>query len=362
MAREWGVEIKFLCITSNSRIGGAENFLLRLIKHLRCEFLGSQFDCIITHERGDLQSQYDTTFDMCSFIHTNEKHRRINELIPNYDIVHAIDNFDLMADVAIANPTIPFIQNIFMDLSSSALQDCSSWKAVMEKGFKAWTAVVAMTSENLRYLQGAKISKAIHNGVDIAFWVPNPGSMNYNKVCWVGRVTTSKGVSILIEIIKRMKNVIFEVVANEPKEDIEFLHKDLKDIAYHKPNVFYKWGLNPTQLREIYQTSGIYLHTSFNDNQPTTLLEAMSCGCIPVCNAIPGVREIMWRSGYLIDGTVESYINQIQHIIDISKNKVEVINPRDVIINNYNFLDTVNQYTDLYKKVLHESLNCHSKL
>jgi glycosyltransferase involved in cell wall biosynthesis len=61
--------------------------------------------------------------------------------------------------------------------------------------------------------------------------------------------------------------------------------------------------LNQTDLWNLFLRADVYVSPSSHDGTPNTLLEAMACGCLPVCGDIESIRE--WiksgENGLLVD-------------------------------------------------------------
>jgi glycosyltransferase involved in cell wall biosynthesis len=61
--------------------------------------------------------------------------------------------------------------------------------------------------------------------------------------------------------------------------------------------------LNQTDLWNLFLRAEVYVSVSSHDGTPNTLLEAMACGCLPVCGDIESVREWITtgENGLLVD-------------------------------------------------------------
>ena len=61
--------------------------------------------------------------------------------------------------------------------------------------------------------------------------------------------------------------------------------------------------LNQADLWNLFLRAGVYVSVSSHDGTPNTLLEAMACGCLPVCGDIESIREwiIPGENGFLVD-------------------------------------------------------------
>ena len=61
--------------------------------------------------------------------------------------------------------------------------------------------------------------------------------------------------------------------------------------------------LNQADLWNLFLRAGVYASISSHDGTPNTLLEAMACGCLPVCGDIESIREWVTsgENGLLVD-------------------------------------------------------------
>jgi glycosyltransferase involved in cell wall biosynthesis len=68
-------------------------------------------------------------------------------------------------------------------------------------------------------------------------------------------------------------------------------------------SVFLTGPLQQSELADLFRTSALMVSPTEHDGTPNTLLEAMACGCLPVCGDLPSIRE--WvehgQNGFLCD-------------------------------------------------------------
>lgn len=351
------MEVNILYVITNSRIGGAENFLLRLAEGMKKR--GHSVYCAITHETGGLHTRYEAVFDGLWLVPHEYTFEGICEAVQsgNADIVHFIDGYDLSGDVAShMQHYAKFAQSIYMDITAPVFASCTSWQYAMRKGLAGWSAVFSETKGTLDTLgiptQRPHLKRVINNGVDTAFWTP--GEEREDTVCWVGRITRDKGAEVLLKTIKHCPDIPFHVVANEPKTDPGFLHSEF--LASNLPNLRYEWSLDPQALREVYRSSKVYLHTSLHEAQPGTLLEAMACGCVPVAGAVGGIPDILTGTHASLQsldypGAVPErlYGGGIRAAL---RGDLRGIAPRERVLQAFSLERTLQRYEESYKEMM----------
>lgn len=109
----------------------------------------------------------------------------------------------------------------------------------------------------------------------------NPGTLS---LCWVGNSNdTVKGIhDILVPAATELKLTI-DIATNLPHEE----------------------------LREFYNVHDVILVGSIHEASPLTLIEAMACGCFPVCTDVGIVSELVnhKQNGYIVEErSVEAFI------------------------------------------------------
>jgi len=58
--------------------------------------------------------------------------------------------------------------------------------------------------------------------------------------------------------------------------------------------------MNKLELEYLYKSASIYLNTSKHEGLPLTLLEAMKCGCIPICPNTGGISDLITGIGTVL--------------------------------------------------------------
>ena len=151
---------------------------------------------------------------------------------------------------------------------------------------------VIKVTDNPRNLNLFKDIRYIKTGIprpDNTYTIPRP----FNSVIWVGRNSDEKRVSTLFRIAREMPDIDFTAVIAGPLP-IEDTPPNL--VIYH--NVIRK-----LEMEYLYKSNSIYLNTSKHEGTPQALIEAMWCGCIPVCPNTGGIPDLIGRNGIVVNSS-----------------------------------------------------------
>lgn len=113
------------------------------------------------------------------------------------------------------------------------------------------------------------------------------------------------------------------------------------------PNIHYL-GLK-NNVSDYMMQADAFCMTSIQEGMPISLLEAMSCGVVPICTAVGGIPDVIadGETGFLSDLSVESYISKIIEFLNSDIDK-------DSLIQNYmakySMEKCAEEYMDLYNE------------
>jgi len=109
------------------------------------------------------------------------------------------------------------------------------------------------------------------------------------------------------------------------------------------------------QLREIYNASAIFLHTSHREGWGLPPMEAIACGCSVVAMANDGIQEYITHneSGMLSSiGNVNAMIQNIQYLLDNPKERVRLAHTGHKKINEYSWKKNAKQFEEILTKTI----------
>ncbi|OOG71580.1 glycosyltransferase family 4 protein [Algoriphagus sp. A40] len=135
--------------------------------------------------------------------------------------------------------------------------------------------------------------QVIPNGFDTDFWKDMGKARNPFSFISVATGTSNpsraivKGYDLIGKLAKKHPNWNFTLVG---------------DAAYSSPNpnIRVLGKMNPTELREVYNSHQFYLQLSTSEGFPNALGEAMACGCVPIGSAVGAIPEIIGNSQLIL--------------------------------------------------------------
>ncbi len=164
------------------------------------------------------------------------------------------------------------------------------------------------------FLKGLKNKNLYNNHFEVINQSTNKPKVNFNKksklIIFVGRLNTSKGYDIfgkaIIKILNKYKDWKSVVIGDEPREKLEFSHKNLKKLGF----------LNHNKVSEWFLKSSIAVACSkWNEPFGRTALEASSRGCAVIISNRGGLSEAAPHALKIKSLTVNSLYKSIELLI-----------------------------------------------
>lgn len=201
-----------------------------------------------------------------------------------------------------------------------------------------------------------KTSKVIHNGVDLElfrvqnksddYWFDYLGLPITSKVIlavtniW----TVNKGLDDIIKLYELLPNNYHLVIVGVTDRQKKKLPKGLHAITRTQ---------NSQKLVELYNIASVYINPTYEDNFPTTNIEALACGTPVITYDTGGSPEaIDSETGYVVEkGNVIELSSKIQKVCQLGKDYFKYkCRTRAELLFNKN--DRFNDYIELYKEIL----------
>lgn len=203
-----------------------------------------------------------------------------------------------------------------------------------------------------------KNAVTILNGIDTnKFLCTHRSQLEPSKTLTVGLVArfrpqkrVDRWVEVAAALHKKNSNIKFIMVGDGP--DDEMLRQKIADL--NLKDVIQLTGML-SDTYQAYKQIDIFLLTSDFEGLPLALLEAMSCGCVPVVSNVGGIKQLDFTGiGYKFD---EFDPEQIADKINCyTKNPASYFDEsnkaRAFVIKNYSLTKQVNEIILLYRKLI----------
>lgn len=191
--------------------------------------------------------------------------------------------------------------------------------------------------------------KVIHNGIDTGVFKPTQSDFRkknnlQEKKVVLGVSSTwadSKGLKDFIELAKRLPEDYQVVLAGVNKKQKQSLPKSLMGIERTD---------STRELAALYSAADVFVNPTYEDNYPTTNLEALACGTPVVTYKTGGSVEAVEESGagaVVAQGNVEALCQAVKEVCRSSQPGT-VYRCSEAAANK--------KYIDLYNRILQESI------
>lgn len=172
------------------------------------------------------------------------------------------------------------------------------------------------------------------------------------KIVSISRLVETKGVMRLFEIdellLKQDVNVDWVVVGSGDMEaEMKKQWKEKKNIIFYKPNT-------NAEVLNIAQTGDIFISPSTFEGYGIALLEAMSCGLVPIIHRLPvGIYSLVPESvGFTINlGDLNGFANSIKTLNECRELLInKSMEAQKFVYDNYSVGMTANYYLETIRK------------
>lgn len=153
---------------------------------------------------------------------------------------------------------------------------------------------------------------------------------------------------VAAEVIKKTDKIQFLMVGDGPSD--ELLRQRIKEL-----NIEGRIQLpgNQSDTVAAYKQIDIFLLTSDFEGLPLAIMEAMSCGCVPVLSDVGGIKQLELNFGHKfqqfdaekIAGVIVGYFN------NPAKFKTESEQARAFVVQHYSLDKQVNDFIELYNQI-----------
>lgn len=220
---------------------------------------------------------------------------RFANVMKNYDIIH-FHEFELsfpFFSFLMKKPKILHLHGI----DSSFLKKHHISRFLLKRLANIYISISKQMTKELIAL-GIPKSKIIYvpNSVDTDFFKPG-NHKEKNLLLYVGRISESKGLHILIKALEYLKDPIHLVIIGPSDWNANYYKNLLRLIETENSNGRHKieclGAMEQSEIVEWYQKASLLILPSFGEGFPVTVLEALSCGTPVIATPVGGVPEII---------------------------------------------------------------------
>ncbi|MDP2660277.1 MAG: glycosyltransferase, partial [Dehalococcoidia bacterium] len=144
--------------------------------------------------------------------------------------------------------------------------------------------------------------RLVYNGIDLDVYKPAANKTRGGRYLWLARWTTEKGPAEVISLAKKLRVGLDMFGDQEVIGDRAYLDRCMREVDGLRVRA--SGGISRLQTVEEYSTHKGMLQW-FNWKEPfgLTVIEAMACGCPPICARSGGVAETIRDgvTGFLVD-------------------------------------------------------------
>ncbi len=248
-------------------------------------------------------------------------------------------------------------------------------KIIWKKKFKVFEKKISIVIAPSKWMADVAKKSLIFKNKKI-FQIPYPLDM---KIFFPENSYVTKKKLKLESLEKNTKIISFGATSafSEKRKGYEYIYRSIKKINQEKKDVHFiifgektsdldnftnitNYGEidDETKLRDIYNSSDIFLCPSLQDNLPLTVMESISCGTPVVSFNVGGISDLIKHkiNGYLAkENNFDDFYNGIDFFLslDLKKN----INYLDLMehkkfINNFSPITIAEQYTKIYNDLI----------
>jgi glycosyltransferase involved in cell wall biosynthesis len=179
-------------------------------------------------------------------------------------------------------------------------KEAPGWmKRLLKKIFSGKTPVIVLSDEEKKIVEekfAAKNITVLPNCIDLKEAVEYKREFNKNaviKLLFLGRISTAKGLDIIYEALKKLKekNIIFEfIMAGAGPEEKEYTNLFAQLLG---SNFVFKGVVSGNTKTTLLKECDIFLLPSKFEGLPMSLLEAMAFGLVPVVTNVGSISFVV---------------------------------------------------------------------
>lgn len=301
-----------------------------------------------------------------------------------FDIIFQSKKYDLinpmlpMAEIGLISNFVPKKKLIISYICDLYLGDKFLSKIITYISFLSMHIALLRTKNiyalSFDYLKNSKMKKyitkatAVYPIINANDFTPQPNSKDFfkkhlginsstKKIGFVGRIVYEKGIGYLLESIKYINKELDDfkiIIVGEYKNVAGGSIKDELDLFIKKfPNkIIFTGYLNDNDLKAFYSGIDVLVLPSIDPLEAFGMVqvEAMLCGAPVVASNLPGVREVVNKTGYGLISKVKDSKDIADKVLTIINNRKQYAPSRDKVIQIFNPDDSLNIYINQFQQ------------
>ena len=203
------------------------------------------------------------------------------------------------------------------------------------------------------FLKGNK-KKRIYNGIDLTVFFPQADmddSVKHNKkyhiIAVASKWTDRKGLSDILQIRKLLGDDYQITLVGLTKKQCESLPHDINGVM--RTN-------SVKELAALYSSADVFINPTYEDNFPTTNIEALACGTPVVTYRTGGSPEAFdEQTGIVVEvGDINGLVDGIKKVCQSNHKEETRRLCRERAVKHFNKNDRYKEYLDLYQSLLNK--------
>jgi glycosyltransferase involved in cell wall biosynthesis len=220
------------------------------------------------------------------------------------------------------------------------------------------TATARSQIEDLKDKYGMHVDKAIAVGVDTTFFTPSSEPPDSLSIGAVSNFVWKEKVEGLVLLIKAFKMLVAEYpdVKLKIAGEGEYRNHVEKTINEYdlQDNVQLLGSLDRDKLSAFYQDISVFVHISFQDTLPLTILEAMASGLPVVASHTGDIPYVVTKDvGIVAELNEESIANGVRSLLRSQKTKEDLGKAaRTKVEKEYSWPKVADKYLMEYQNII----------
>jgi glycosyltransferase involved in cell wall biosynthesis len=272
--------------------------------------------------------------------------------LQSYDVLHVHGVTPTVSDTVLfvarmkrPQPAVVYTHHVELDFGPLAFPN-TIYNRIHRYLSAAADETVCSSLGSASVFDGGRPTSVIPFGIDPGWFTDESTKAERFTVLYVGQFRPWKSVPILMEAVSRVHGAHLIVAGGGPEEArYRALAKRLGI------DTEFQVGVDDDVLRRLYQRSHVVVvpSTSRLEAFGLALLEGMASGCVPVASNLPGVREVVGRTGFTYQaGNVHELVAILRRLRDEPQLVEQIGNRARVRARDYQRERSVAEYERLF--------------